>query len=181
MVGSTMSALVGLSGQGATIFCIFFVSALMIFFPTMGGMRGAGMVQIAKIIVLLGTLLAIVIMLLNRFHWDGHALVSAAEHGSGAGAAFLHPGSAVSASRWDLPALHLTVLMAAMGLPSLVIRLNTARDARSARGSMRWAVGLTAGCTVLIVIAGVGVAASSRRQASGLRRPRWASSARKRT
>ncbi|MEV6794086.1 cation acetate symporter [Streptomyces sp. NPDC051320] len=161
-LGDTTAYLLGLSGAGAQTALIAGLGGLMVCFATCGGMRATVLVQILKIGLLITTMAVITVMVLSRFDWNINGLLDAAERHSGFGAAFLRPdrqfGSGPT-SALDLFGLHFTGVLGVAGLPHLTMHLNTARNARSGRSSMRWAVGLVTALTVMVVVVGMGIAA----------------------
>ncbi|WP_432144768.1 cation acetate symporter [Streptomyces sp. bgisy084] len=161
-LGTTTTYLLGLSGAGAETACIAGLGVLMVCYAPFGGMQATVLVQICKIALLFTTMAVITVMVLNRFDWSINGLLGAAEKGSGLGTAFLRPDQQFGSGphhTLNLFGLHLTGILGVVALPHLTMHLYSARDTRSLRTSMRWAVGLTAALCTMVVVIGVGVAA----------------------
>jgi SSS family solute:Na+ symporter/cation/acetate symporter len=161
-IGQTVMYLLGFSGTGVRTACIVGLGGLMVCYATFGGMRATVLVQVFKIVLLFTVIAVIAVLVLSRFDWNIDRLVGAAEKGSGLGPAFLYPGQQFGSgptSTLDYFGLHFTGVLGVASLPHLTMHLNTARDARSVRSSMRWTVSLTAAITVMVLVIGVGIAA----------------------
>ncbi|MEY2243744.1 hypothetical protein AB8A21_12520 [Streptomyces sp. BF23-18] len=68
-------------GAGARTACIVIVGSLMIIYAALGGMRGTALLQMIKIVILLGTSVVVAALVLNRFGWNPGDLLRAAQHG----------------------------------------------------------------------------------------------------
>ncbi|MCZ9336649.1 cation acetate symporter, partial [Streptomyces sp. TRM76130] len=90
--GQLMAFLLGFDSESYQTGCVIGVGALMIGYAAIGGMKGTALIQILKIVMLLGSGAVVTLLLLRRFDWSPGALLDAAARGSGAGRAFLHPG-----------------------------------------------------------------------------------------
>ncbi|MFJ3306627.1 cation acetate symporter [Streptomyces sp. NPDC086549] len=161
--GSLLTFILGLPHQeGARTACIVLVGSLMIIYAAIGGMRGTALIQMIKIVLLLGTSVAVAALVLNRFDWQFGDLLRAAQHGSGAGPAYLKQGLQLGTSagdRLDFASLQITVILGAACLPHITMRLYSARDVPAVRRSMSWAVGTVTTFCLLVIIMGTGAAA----------------------
>ncbi|WP_425584296.1 sodium:solute symporter family transporter, partial [Streptomyces violaceus] len=90
--GQLMAFILGFSGESMQTGCIIGVGALMISYAAIGGMKGTALIQILKIVMLLGSGMVVALLILNRFDWDPGALFGAAADNSGVGSAFLSSG-----------------------------------------------------------------------------------------
>jgi SSS family solute:Na+ symporter/cation/acetate symporter len=161
-VSTLLSYLLGFDSRGAATVCVVVVGILMISYAALGGMRGTGLIQIVKIVVLLATVPILATMTLARLHWNFSALLAAAAKGSGQGSSFLHPGlefGGGALGRLDDFSFLIAVLLGAACTPHVTMRLFASRDARQARRSMRWAVVITTTVCSLVVVLGLGIAA----------------------
>jgi SSS family solute:Na+ symporter/cation/acetate symporter len=115
-----------------------------------------------KIVLLLGTSVVVAALVLNRFDWSPGDVLSAAQHGSGAGPAFLRQGLQLGTSavdRLDFVSLQITVVLGVACLPHITMRLYSAQDVPAVRRSMSWAVGTVTAFCLLVIIIGTGAAA----------------------
>ncbi|AZQ39902.1 cation acetate symporter [Streptomyces cyaneochromogenes] len=147
---------------GARTACIVIVGTLMIIYAAIGGMRGTALIQMIKIVILLGTSVVIAALVLNRFDWSPGDILKAAQHGSGAGPAFLQQGLQLGTSTvglLDFVGLQITVVLGVACLPHITMRLYSAQDVPAVRRSMSWAVGTVTTFCLLVIIMGTGAAA----------------------
>ncbi|WP_251092204.1 cation acetate symporter [Streptomyces sp. Caat 7-52] len=161
--GSLLTFILGMSHEsGARTACIALVGSLMIIYAAIGGMRGTALVQMIKIVFLLGTSVTVAALVLNRFDWSPGAVLRAAERGSGTGPAFLQQGLQLGTSasqRLDFASLQMTVILGAACLPHITMRLYSARDVPAVRRSMSWAVGTVTTFCLTVIVMGTGAAA----------------------
>ncbi|MFJ8364106.1 cation acetate symporter [Streptomyces sp. NPDC093984] len=147
---------------GARTACIVIVGSLMIIYAALGGMRGTALIQMIKIVILLGTSALIAALVLNRFGWSLGNVLRAAQQGSGAGPAFLQQGLELGTSpvdRLDFAGLQITVVLGVACLPHITMRLYSAQDVPAVRRSMSWAVATVTTFCLLVIIMGTGAAA----------------------
>ncbi|MGW2730252.1 sodium/solute symporter [Streptomyces sp. NPDC001494] len=147
---------------GARTACIVIVGSLMIIYAALGGMRGTALIQMIKIVLLLGTSAVVAALVLNRFDWSPGDLLRAAQHGSGAGPAFLRQGLQLGTStgeRLDFFGLQITVVLGVACLPHITMRLYSAQDAPAVRRSMSWAVATVTTFCLFVIVMGTGAAA----------------------
>ncbi|GAA3047887.1 sodium/solute symporter [Streptomyces glomeratus] len=147
---------------GARTVCIVIVGSLMIIYAAIGGMRGTALMQMIKIVLLLGTSVVVAALVLNRFDWSPGDVLRAAQAGSGAGPAYLRQGLQLGTSavdRLDFASLQITVVLGVACLPHITMRLYSARDVPAVRRSMSWAVGTVTTFCLLVIIMGTGAAA----------------------
>lgn len=147
---------------GVRTACIVIVGSLMIIYAAIGGMRGTALIQMVKIVLLLGTSVIVAALILNRFDWNPGDILRAAQHGSGAGPAYLQQGLQLGTSdvdRLDFVSLQITVVLGVACLPHITMRLYSAQDVPAVRRSMSWAVGTVTTFCLLVIIMGTGAAA----------------------
>ncbi len=137
------------------IFAVAVVGVLMIVYVTVGGMQATTWVQITKAVLLLagGTLMGLAIL----WHFDfslGRLFVEASEvHPKGAailapGGLFAEPVSAIS--------LGLALVFGTAGLPHILMRFFTVKDAAGARKSVFYATTCVAYFCLIIPLLGFG-------------------------
>ncbi|MYW69172.1 cation acetate symporter [Streptomyces sp. SID8379] len=160
--GDLLAFLLGFDNETFKTVCVIGLGGLMISYAAIGGMKGTAVIQIFKIVMLLGSGTVAAALILHRFDWDPGALLAEAARGSGAGRAYLTSGLQFTGSsfpRLDMISSELTVVLGGAALPHVTMRMYTARNAREARRSMSWAVS-AAGLFVLIIsVIGFGAAA----------------------
>ncbi|MEU6590000.1 cation acetate symporter [Streptomyces sp. NPDC046881] len=161
--GSLLTFILGMSHEdGVRTVCIVLVGTLMIIYAAIGGMRGTALIQMIKIVLLIGTSLTVAALVLHRFDWSPGEVLRAAEQGSGTGPGFLRQGLQLGTSatqRLDFASLQITVILGAACLPHITMRLYSARDVPAVRRSMSWAVGTVTTFCLLVIILGTGAAA----------------------
>ncbi|NHC22802.1 cation acetate symporter [Nocardioides sp. IC4_145] len=160
--GALVALLLGVDDQAVKNIVIFGVGALMIFYVTVGGMKGTTWVQIVKAILLMTGSALIVVLVLAKFDFNLSELLGAAASSSGQGSAFLEPGLkyGVSAtSKIDFISLGLALVLGTAGLPHILIRFYTVPTSRDARKSVLWAIGLIGVFYLFTLVLGFGAAA----------------------
>jgi cation/acetate symporter len=131
------------------------VGVLMILYVTVGGMQATTWVQIIKAALLLcgGTLLAFVV--LWRFDFSFAKLFAAASSIHPKGAAILAPGG-LFAEPISAISLGLALVFGTAGLPHILMRFFTVKDAADARKSVFYATSCIAYFCLVIPILGFG-------------------------
>jgi cation/acetate symporter len=161
--GALVGLLLNVKGEGAKIWTIVVVGALMIVYVVFGGMKGTTWVQIVKAVLLMGGALVMTIWVLAKFNFNLSSLLGAAADKSGKGASFLAPGGNYGKtnllSKLDLISLGLALVLGTAGLPHILIRFYTVPDARTARRSVNWAIALIGIFYLMTLALGFGAAA----------------------
>ncbi|MFE9774963.1 cation acetate symporter [Streptomyces sp. NPDC005931] len=160
--GQLMSFILGFDSESLQTGCIVGVGALMISYAAIGGMKGTALIQIMKIVMLLGSGMIVALLILNRFDWDPGALFTAAADKSGVGSAFLASGLQFhggASPELDMISAQLTIVLGGACLPHITMRMYTASSARQVRRSMSWAVSIVALFVLVITVVGVGATA----------------------
>ncbi|ROR89313.1 solute symporter family protein [Nocardioides aurantiacus] len=160
--GALVSLLLGIDGQFATNVTIFAVGVLMVFYVTVGGMKGTTWVQIVKAVLLMAGSALIVVLVLAQFSFNLSDLLGTAASNSGKGSAFLEPGlkyGVSTTSKIDFLSLGLALVLGTAGLPHILIRFYTTPTSRDARKSVLWAIGLIGVFYLFTLVLGFGAAA----------------------
>ncbi|MFJ3304857.1 cation acetate symporter [Streptomyces sp. NPDC086549] len=160
--GQLMAFILGFSNESLQTGCVIGLGALMISYAAIGGMKGTALIQILKIVMLLGSGALIAVLILRRFDWDPGALFDTAARQSGAGTAFLHSGlqfAGGAAPRLDMITSELTIVVGGACLPHITMRTYTASSARQVRRSMSWAVSSVALFVLVVTVVGFGATA----------------------
>ena len=152
--GVLVQALTGVSFDVAVICCGVFMVVYVVF----GGMLATTWVQIVKAVMLMiaGAILSIAV--LSKFHFSPSELLDKAASEHKAGGAIVGPGLQL-----DKPVLvistGLTIFLGTSGLPHILMRFFTVPDARAARKSVVWTIGVIGIFTVLVTFIGFGARA----------------------
>ncbi|MEU6136711.1 cation acetate symporter [Nocardioides sp. NPDC047086] len=160
--GALVALLLGVEDQAVKNVVILFVGALMIFYVTVGGMKGTTWVQIVKAVLLMTGSALIVILVLAQFGFNLSELLGSAADASGKGDAFLQPGLKYGlsfTSEIDFVSLGLALVLGTAGLPHILIRFYTVPTSADARKSVLWAIGLIGVFYLFTLVLGFGAAA----------------------
>ncbi|NOZ43351.1 MAG: sodium/solute symporter [Alphaproteobacteria bacterium] len=136
-------------------YAVILVSFLMICYVSFGGMLATTWVQLIKAILLLigGTFIAFMVM--KNVHFSLEELFASAARIHPAGNAILGPGLWLK-SPTAIISIALTMMFGIMGLPHILMRFFTVKDAKDARQSVFVATSLMGYFYLLIIIIGYG-------------------------
>jgi cation/acetate symporter len=163
--GALVTLLLGVTSDTAKNITIVAVGVLMIFYVTVGGMKGTTWVQIIKAVMLMTGTTLITILVMIKFGGSVSDLLGQAAAKSGKGEAFLSPGlkygvdSAGLAGKLDLLSLGIALVLGTAGLPHILTRFYTVPDAKAARSSVLWAIGIIGSFYLMTICLGFGAAA----------------------
>ena len=160
--GALVALLLGVDSQAIKNLVIVGVGVLMIFYVTVGGMKGTTWVQIVKAVLLMTGSALIVVLVLIKFNFNISDLLGTAASNSGKGQAFLEPGikyGVSTTSKIDFVSLGLALVLGTAGLPHILIRFYTVPTSRDARKSVLWAIGLIGIFYLFTLVLGFGAAA----------------------
>ena len=160
--GALVTLLLGVEGDAAKAITIVIVGLLMIFYVTVGGMKGTTWVQIVKAVLLISGTILITVLVLAKFDFNLSELLGAAADKTGKGAEFLQPGLKYGAStttKIDFISLALALVLGTAGLPHILIRFYTVPTARQARMSVNWAIAIIGFFYLMSLVLGFGAAA----------------------
>jgi cation/acetate symporter len=149
--GSLFEALVGIPFWISVII----TGAAILTYVVFGGMLATTWVQIIKATLLLVGVATMAIWVLARYGFDPIHLLNAAEAKSHQGKAYGGPGL-VFPNRVDEISTGLAFVLGTCGLPHILMRFLTVPDARAARRSVGWAVGLIGVFYLFVAVIGLG-------------------------
>jgi cation/acetate symporter len=160
----------GMSPATAKVATIILVGALMIVYVVVGGMKGTTYVQIVKAFLLMCGAILMTILVLSAFKFNLSSLLGDAATKSGKGAAFLEPGlrygkevagnpTQTFYNKIDLLSLGIALVLGTAGLPHILIRFYTVPNAKAARKSVLWAIGIIGFFYLMTLALGFGAAA----------------------
>ncbi len=131
------------------------VGVLMIVYVVFGGMLATTWVQIVKAALLLGGATIMAVLVLVHFQFDIPAMFAAAVQASPSHAAILQPGKFV-ADPVSAISLGIALMFGTAGLPHILMRFFTVKDARQARRSVVYATSFIGYFYILTFIIGFG-------------------------
>ncbi|MGY0230220.1 cation acetate symporter [Longispora urticae] len=159
----------GMGPENAKIVTIVLIGILMIVYVVIGGMKGTTYVQIVKAFMLMLGALLMTLLVFAAFRFNLSDLLQSAATKSGKGDAFLQPGLKygkelstplmTAVSKLDLISLGLALVLGTAGLPHILIRFYTVPDAKAARKSVVWAIGIIGTFYLMTLALGFGAAA----------------------
>ncbi|WP_151479756.1 solute symporter family protein [Streptomyces albicerus] len=160
--GVLVSLLLGITSDAGKILIVALVGVLMIVYVSIGGMKGTTWVQMVKAVLLISGTILITFLVLLKFNFNISDLLGTAAENSGKGAAFLEPGLQYGASgttKIDFISLGIALVLGTAGLPHILIRFYTVPNAKAARKSVNWAIGIIGGFYLMTIALGFGAAA----------------------
>lgn len=139
-------------------YAVIIVGILMICYVTFGGMHATTWVQIIKACLLLGgaTFMAIMILYLSGFDLARYFEMAINNHSKGA--AIMEPGTFLS-DPVSAISLGLALMFGTAGLPHILMRFFTVKNAKEARKSVFYATGLIGYFYILTFVIGFGAIA----------------------
>ncbi|WP_057761061.1 cation acetate symporter [Cytobacillus praedii] len=156
-----------LVGAGALIKLLFgidywlavlIVGVMMTVYVLFGGMTATSWVQIIKaVLLMLGTII-ISFLVLSRFHFNIFEMFSTMKTATPLGEAYLNPGVKYKVPL-DTLSLMIALVFGTAGLPHILMRFFTVRDAKTARSSVIWATWIVGIFYVMTIFLGFGAAA----------------------
>ncbi len=159
----------GMSPNTAKVVTIILIGILMIAYVVIGGMKGTTYVQIVKAFMLMLGAILMAVLVGIAYRYNLSSLLGDAASKSGKGAAFLDPGlrygkdfpsgTRTLVSKLDLISLGAALVLGTAGLPHILIRFYTVPNARVARRSVVWAIGIIGFFYLLTLALGFGAAA----------------------
>jgi cation/acetate symporter len=160
--GTLVALLLDVEREAVQNLTIVAVGALMIFYVTVGGMKGTTWVQIVKAVLLMAGTILITVLVLAKFSFNISDMLGTAATNSGKGQAFLEPGlkyGVSTTSKIDFLSLGIALVLGTAGLPHILIRFYTVPTARQARSSVLWAITLIGSFYLMTLVLGFGAAA----------------------
>jgi len=132
---------------------VIIVGVVMLAYVLFGGMMATTWVQIIKAVLLLGGATVLALLVLARFHFNPLVLFS--EAAGRYGANVLAPGRQVT-DPIDAVSLGLALMLGTAGLPHILMRFYTVKDAQTARTSVGYATAIIGFFYLLTFILGFG-------------------------
>src|SRR5512140_3633594 len=168
MVGAGALVSLLLKGSGVTFHtAVIGVGILMIVYVVFGGMLATTWVQIVKAILLMGGTILLSILVMAHFHFSFGEFFGAIAHvtyhdpkGATVVNDFLQPGLRYKPpyGPLDLISLGMALIFGTAGLPHILVRFYTVPDAKTARHSVVWAMGIIGSFYIMTTFLGFGAA-----------------------
>jgi cation/acetate symporter len=154
--GALINLLVGIDYNVA----ILLTGAFMLIYVIFGGMIATTWVQIVKAVLLMAAAIVMSLFVLGKVGFNPVELFDRAEREGGAeGSTFsLAPGTFLK-NPLDTLSLGLALVLGTAGLPHILMRFFTVPDAKAARTSVGWAVGLIGAFYIMTTFLGFGARA----------------------
>ncbi|WP_294748125.1 cation acetate symporter [uncultured Exiguobacterium sp.] len=137
---------------------VIIVGILMTVYVVFGGMTATSWVQIIKAILLMAGTAVISFMVFAKFDFSIFKMFSEVKQATPLGDSFLNPGN-----KFKLPldtiSLNLALVLGTAGLPHILIRFFTVKDAPTARKSVVYATWIIGVFYILTIFLGFGAAA----------------------
>lgn len=149
--GKLIELLFGISYLQAVVL----VGALIICYVTFGGMLATTWVQIIKAVMLLSGGSFMAFMVLRHFNFSSEAMFAGAAEVHAKGAAIMAPGGMLS-NPVDAISLAVGMMFGTAGLPHILMRFFTVKDAKEARKSVLYATGFIGYFYLLLIAIGFG-------------------------
>jgi cation/acetate symporter len=137
---------------------VLIVGALMTVYVVFGGMTATSWVQIVKAVLLMAGTFIISLMVFAKFGFSVTAMFEHMKTATPLGEKFLHPGNKFK-DGLDTISLNLALVLGTAGLPHILIRFFTVKDAPTARKSVVYATWIIGIFYVMTIFLGFGAAA----------------------
>ncbi len=137
---------------------VLIVGTLMTVYVIFGGMTATSWVQIVKAVLLMGGTLVISIIVFAKFGFSLTEMFAHMKTATPLKEAFLNPGVKYK-DGLDTISLNLGLVLGTAGLPHILVRFFTVRDAKTARQSVVYATWLIGAFYIMTIFLGFGAAA----------------------
>ncbi|ANE45605.1 symporter [Paenibacillus swuensis] len=152
--GSLIKLLLGLDAYTS----IVIVGVLMTVYVVFGGMTATSWVQITKAVLLMVGTFIISMIVFAKFDFSLYNMFMHMKTATPLGDAFLNPGNKYKVPL-DTLSLNLALVLGTAGLPHILIRFFTVKDARTARSSVVYATWIIGIFYIMTIFLGFGAAA----------------------
>ncbi|MBT2657238.1 sodium/solute symporter [Bacillus sp. ISL-18] len=137
---------------------VLIVGVLMTVYVIFGGMHATSWVQIIKAILLMGGTFLISIIVLAKFNWSIMDMFNQMKTATPLKESFLNPGVKYKIGL-DTISLNMGLVLGTAGLPHILVRFFTVKDAKTARSSVVYATWIIGIFYVMTIFLGFGAAA----------------------
>ncbi|PLR96532.1 solute symporter family protein [Bacillus sp. T33-2] len=140
------------------VYSVLIVGTLMTIYVVFGGMMATSWVQIVKALLLMAGTFIISIIVFGKFDFSVLKMFDAMQTATPLGEKFLNPGNKFT-NPLDTISLNLALVLGTAGLPHILIRFFTVKDAITARKSVVYATWIIGAFYVMTIFLGFGAAA----------------------
>ena len=137
---------------------VLIVGVLMTVYVIFGGMTATSWVQIVKAVLLMAGTFIISMIVFAKFHFSVSEMFQHMKTATPVGEAFLNPGVKYK-NGLDTISMNIALVLGTAGLPHILIRFFTVKDAPTARKSVVYATWLIGIFYVMTIFLGFGAAA----------------------
>ncbi|MBM7692723.1 cation/acetate symporter [Peribacillus deserti] len=137
---------------------VLIVGILMTVYVIFGGMHATSWVQIVKAVLLMGGTLLISIIVFAKFNFSITGMFAHMKDATPLKEAFLNPGVKYK-DGLDTISLNMGLVLGTAGLPHILVRFFTVKDAKTARSSVVYATWIIGIFYVMTIFLGFGAAA----------------------
>ncbi|WP_462411217.1 solute symporter family protein [Neobacillus sp. Marseille-QA0830] len=137
---------------------VLIVGVLMTVYVIFGGMHATSWVQIIKAVLLMGGTLVISIIVFSKFNFSVTDMFAQMKTATPLKDAFLNPGVKYK-DGIDTLSLNMGLVLGTAGLPHILVRFFTVKDAKTARSSVVYATWIIGIFYVMTIFLGFGAAA----------------------
>jgi cation/acetate symporter len=140
------------------VYSVLIVGTLMTIYVVFGGMTATSWVQIVKAVLLMVGTFIISVIVFAKFDFSIMKMFTEMQTATPLGENFLNPGNKFT-NPLDMISLNLALVLGTAGLPHILIRFFTVKDAITARKSVVYATWIIGAFYVMTVFLGFGAAA----------------------
>jgi cation/acetate symporter len=140
------------------VYSVLIVGTLMTVYVVFGGMTATSWVQITKAVLLMIGTFIISVMVFAKFDFSIANMFTHMKTATPIGDAFLNPGNKFK-DPLDMISLNLGLVLGTAGLPHILIRFFTVKDAPTARSSVVYATWIIGIFYIMTIFLGFGAAA----------------------
>lgn len=137
---------------------VLIIGGLMTVYVVFGGMIATSWVQIVKTVLLMASTFLLSLIVFSYYKWDVMSLISEVRQGTPLGNQFFIPGHLLD-SPIEMISLYLALILGTAGLPHILIRFYTVKNASEVRKSVLTASGIIGVFYTMTLILGLGTAA----------------------
>ncbi|MFJ7728083.1 cation acetate symporter [Neobacillus sp. NPDC097160] len=152
--GALIKLLLGLSYTTS----VLIVGVLMTVYVIFGGMHATSWVQIIKAVLLMGGTFIISMIVFAKFNWSITDMFAQMKTATPLKESFLNPGVKYKIGL-DTISLNMGLVLGTAGLPHILVRFFTVKDAKTARSSVVYATWVIGIFYVMTIFLGFGAAA----------------------
>lgn len=136
---------------------VLIVGVMMSIYVLFGGMTATSWVQIVKAVLLMAGTIVISFLVLMKFNFNFVGMFAEMTTATDHGEAYLHSGVAYK-NPFDLISMLVALILGTAGLPHILMRFFTVKDAKTARSSVIYAVWIIGIFYVMTIFLGFGAA-----------------------